>query len=358
MTYLRVFSMFVVFWCVSQAGKAVAQDWIYHAQPGDTLWDLCIEHTARRGCFKELASYNNMTEQNRVYPGDEIRIPIAWLVALPIVGKVVNVQGEVYYQPQSGANVIPLREGQNLVLGGSISCKSGSARITLGNHSEMLIRRDSVLELSNMSVGNSQGQAAELQLNKGEVEVKVKPNSRSRFEIHTPSAIAAVRGTKYRVVSQAGTRSEVLSGKVAVQAETEVDVPAGFGVKAQKGKVLGDLRKLLDAPIFAEPSVQSTLPIHVHWLGNPGAIAWQLDLYAEGEAGALLISTHSTTPEIQYQQLAQGCYRLVARGIDEDGFNGLESQLPVCVHAPAPEPEPETNWALILWLAMAALILI
>lgn len=357
MSYMRVISFFFVFCAFSQAGNAVAQDWIYRAQPGDTLWDLCLKHTARRGCFKELATYNNIVEDKRVYPGDEIRIPISWLLTLPIVGKVINIQGEVNYQLQSGANVYPLREGQNLVLGGIISSKSGSAKIALGNHSQMLVRRDSVLELINMSVGESPGQAAELQLNKGEVEVQVKPESRSRFEIHTPSAIAAVRGTKYRVASDAAMRSEVLSGLVAVQADTAVDVPAGFGLIAQKGKPLGDVSKLLDAPVFSEAAVQSPLPIIVGWIDDPGAVAWQLDLYAESESGALVMSHRSTTPEAQYKQLAEGCYRLVARGIDKDGFNGLESQLPLCVQAPAP-PEPETYWGLILWVVFAALIII
>ena len=56
---------------------ALAQDWLYKARPGDTIWDLCLEYTARSGCWKELARYNNIADDRAIPPGEEIRIPIA-----------------------------------------------------------------------------------------------------------------------------------------------------------------------------------------------------------------------------------------------------------------------------------------
>ncbi len=341
------------------AREAVAQDWIYRAQSGDTLWNLCLQYTARRGCWMELASYNNIPNDRTIQPGTDIRIPVSWLLELPIVGTVLNVQGEVQYQQYTGSKLVPLVAGQDLLLGSLLRSGAGSARIKLGEHSELLLRPNSILELDSMSVGKAPGQVSEIQLDRGEVEVKVKPRSRSRFEIHTPSAIAAVRGTEYRVASESkgnSTRSEVLKGLVAVQASSTADVPAGFGLRAKPGEALGEPRKLLAAPVFEQPRLDSPLPVSVRWSDDPGAKAWQLDLYNQSGAGALLVTYRPTEPQLIITDLAEGCYRLVVRGVDAEGFNGLESELPLCVQPP-PE-EQQTYWDLVLWCIIAAVMLI
>lgn len=349
---IRFIVILFIFWGSRQA---TAQDWIYATQPGDTLWDLCLEYTAKRGCWKELGTYNNISGDRIVQPGTEIRIPLDWLLELPIVGTVLSVQGEVQYQEQSGGKLVPLVPGQTLVLGSLINSRAGNASIILNDHSELLLRPDSVLELSSMSTGTGLRQSSELDLDRGEVEVKVKPGARSRFEIHTPSAIAAVRGTEYRVASlrrDAGTRSEVLKGEVAVEAGTTVEVPAGYGLKAKKDEVPGEPRELPAAPVFAQARVDSPLPLSVHWTNEQGVVSWHLDLYSQAAPGELLATYRTADPELVFTELGEGCYRLVARGIDSEGFNGLESELPLCVK------EPQTYWDLLLWSTFTAIIMI
>lgn len=344
-------------WLPSQA---VAQDWLYEARPGDTLWDLCLQYTARPGCWKELAGYNNITNERTMAPGQEIRIPVSWLLALPVVAEVLNVNGEVSYQEQHGAAPQPLRSGQTLVLGSLVRCAEGSARLRLSDNSEMLLRPGSVLELTSMSGGSGPGQATELQLERGELEIEVPPASRSRFEVHTPSAIAAVRGTQYRVVSDntatASTRGEVLAGRVAVQAGATVEVPAGFGVKARQGQAPGAPRKLLAAPTFAQPRIDAPLPLTVHWSADPGAVAWLLDVHAANASGELLASHRTQQASFEFVALQQGCYHLVVRAIDQEGFNGFNGELPLCVLPPV--EEPRTYWDLVIWSVMAALMLL
>lgn len=338
--------------------QALAQDWIYHAQSGDTLWDVCLQYTAQRGCWVELARYNTIPNDRTLQPGTAIRIPVGWLLELPIVGTALNVQGDVQYQEYKGSKLQPLAVGQDLLLGSLLKSGNGSARIKLGEHSELLLRPDSILELDSMSVGKAPGQESEIQLDRGEVDIKVKPGSRSRFEIHTPSAIAAVRGTEYRVVSESegdSTRSEVTKGLVAVQASSNVDVPAGFGLRARPGEALGDPRKLLAPPVFEQQRLDSPLPISVRWSDDPGARAWHLDLYNQGGAGELLETHRPEEPQMIFKDLPEGCYRLVVRGIDAEGFNGLDSELPVCIQPPEQE---QTYWDMLLWCVIAAVMLI
>lgn len=350
---------FLILFALVSAGVAQAQDWVYEAQPGDTLWDVCLEYTAKRGCWQELAQYNDLANHSEIQPGTEIRIPVAWLVALPVVGEVLTVEGEVRYQEQEGSNPIPLVVGEQLMLGSIIATLGGTAKITLGDYSEIFIRPNSVLELSNIGVGSTAAKVTRLRLDKGNVEIRVTPGSRSRFEVHTPSAIAAVRGTRYRVSSERrdSTRSEVLTGRVAVQAATEKEIPAGFGMLAANGEPLGDPKKLLDPPQFAAEDIVASLPVTLAWKNDPLAATWLLDLYAE--SGEFLFSTLATDPQVVYDALALGCYNVIARAIDGEGFNGLESEVSLCVVEPKAEPEEEESFLdVILWVIFAVAILI
>ena len=44
---------------------------------GDTLWDLCQEHLKDPLRWRELSQYNDFTNPHLIYPGEELRIPLA-----------------------------------------------------------------------------------------------------------------------------------------------------------------------------------------------------------------------------------------------------------------------------------------
>lgn len=350
---VRYVSFLLTVWLLSAPVRA--HDWIYIASDGDTLWDICLEYTAKRGCAKALADHNNRSDYSESLPvGTEIRVPYDWLLELPIVGSVISVQGEVSYQDYFGSKPMPLSAGQDLVLGSVLRSHSGSARISLGDYSELLLRPNSILELSSLSSGDKPGQVGELVLDRGDVEVQVRPESRSRFEIYTPSAIAAVRGTQYRLasdVSGTSTRGEVLKGRIAMQTVSTTEVPAGFGLLARQGAEVGELHRLLPAPVF--PAVDPnnlSLPVAVGWTGDSQANHWLVDIVsAEGD---LLVHERTNDTQITFDALPGGCHRMVVRGVDAEGFRGLDGETPLCVDAEKP------RWAEWLWSLAAALILL
>ena len=44
---------------------------------GDTLWDLCQQHLKDPLRWRELSKYNDFTNPHLIYPGEELRIPLA-----------------------------------------------------------------------------------------------------------------------------------------------------------------------------------------------------------------------------------------------------------------------------------------
>jgi len=281
------------------------------------------------------------------------------------------VQDEISYDSRNSGNTIPLSVGQPLLLGSRITCGDGTATIVLGNYSRMLLRPGCDLEISTMSTGAAPGQAAELELGKGDAEVEVKP--RSRFEIRTPSAVAAVRGTEYRLsVDGDSTRSEVLAGSVAVAADKTVLLPPGFGLLARQDEALGEPRPLLPppglAPEYRKRRVDSTLPFVFEWENHPEAVAWQVDVHTPGAlVGRYVTSYRVTRPTIELVGLEPRCYRLSVRAIDAEGFNGMESRVPLCIvepptgsTPPAAAPEEEESdlavWPLAIAGALALIL--
>lgn len=313
-----------------------ASDWVYYARAGDTLWDLCLEYTNKRGCWIELAKYNGVRNDRAIPIGEEIRIPTRWLTRPPVVGGVVAVTGVVNYHQGRSTPAVPLRVGQDLHLGARLVSAEGSARLTLGPGNELLLRANSTLELDTMSGPAARRSTAELTLPRGAVELKVVPDSNSRFRIQTPAAIAAVRGTQYRVnsvgIDGKSMRSEVLSGSVEVAADKDTAlVPAGFGVATKKGESPGPPRKLLAAPAFARSYSAVTLPAVIEWEADPAGAGWLLDLLEPGRTGALLASYPTDKPRLVFESLDEGCYVVKLRAIDGDGFNGLDRMAPLCI---------------------------
>jgi len=352
-------------WCLVLAlafGGQVsrAQDWLYQVKDGDSIWNLCMGYANYKHCWMQLGDYNGLPDHDKLEPGSQLRIPIHWLSAVPQVGKALTVSGDVIYKGFAQP-AVPLQPGQSLGLGAVLTSGEGTATIEIGNHGRILLRPNSELELDALSAGGHTEPSSELKLPRGDVEVQVRPEARSRFEIHTPAAVAAVRGTRYRVATtdSASMRGEVTSGLVQVRSGATVDVHAGYGVQARAGEAPQAPRKLLPAPEVDADSLNSPLPVTVRWSGQPGAVQWQADLFEKGENGKLLVTRRVDSPELVFEELAQGCYTLTLRGIDADGFNGMDTDSELCVLPPAPPvEEPRSHLGLIIWSVIATLMLL
>lgn len=343
----------------SLSAGAAAQDWIYPIRKGDTLWQLCLEYSNKPGCWVELGKYNDIDKDRRIPIGTQLRFPLAWLVRVPQVATVVALQGEVLYDARSDGDRQPATQGQGLLLGSSLVVKDGSATIRRDDGSEVLLRRGSTLRLDAMTTGITSGAASEMSLDDGELEVRVPRDKGSRFEVTTPSAIAAVRGTQYRLASldAAATRGEVLAGAVAVAAGSEQVVEGGFGVLARKDEPVGEPRKLLAAPVFARPVADGPLPFTLRWEPERGAVLWRTDIYHLGRAGALVATVDSPLPAITLEELEQACYRFVVRAVDAEGFNGLPREAQACIK-PAPVVEHKGDfWPGLVWAAGVMLLI-
>lgn len=186
-----------------------------------------------------------------------------------------------------------------------------------------------------------------MSLQRGRADTRVRPavGPGSRFEIHTPSAISAVRGTAYRAaVSEDSSTSsiEVLSGKVWVKGARKSRVlHAGFGARVETGQALLAARKLLEAPLInALPAQIRQLNWPLTWQPLDGAAAYRVELAASDAFATLLWQRLVDAPRASLPDLPDGVYYVRVRGVDEIGLEGLNVARKLVLDARPQPPLP------------------
>lgn len=144
---------------------------------------------------------------------------------------VIPVSGEVRRSFKGSDvamdSVLPLRVGEKVEVGANSSAKlfvaRGDAEVDLHENSNFTVTRDDTSESFEAMLGTGLAH----------IKAKLKNYFGKKFEVRTPAAICAVRGTDFSIRNfEGGSRIEVFEGTVSVRlpkSEVSVDVHAGEG---------------------------------------------------------------------------------------------------------------------------------
>lgn len=320
-----------------------AADFLYTVQPGDHPWNLAERYLKRPSLAQKLRHFNHIADDRRILPGTQLRIPNEWLKLESTQVTLLAVEGDTTLR-QDGARTRAALAGELLQAPSVLRTgPDGSATLQFADGSCILVRRDSELQLqtSQKSVLGSASTVA-LSLLRGHVETQVTPkgNSGGRFEIHTRAAIAAVRGTQYRVSVDGKTmRTEVITGAVNVANPAgQVTARAAQGTVAQRGRGPLTPIALLPAPsLDGLPATIERLPIAWPITALAGASSYRTQLAATSEFSAMLSDEVTGTARIRVRDIGDGTYALRVRGIDAQGLEGLSAERTLVIHT---QPEP------------------
>ena len=229
---------------------------------------------------------------------------------------------------------VPLTPATNLHSGDRIVTAAG-ANVTLqfADGSELLVLEDSEVTMDTLSAWGTTGMVdTRIRLQGGRIDTRVKPSQGpgSRYHIITPAAVAAVRGTRFRVAAEKQkpiSRSEVTAGTVNVgDVRNSQDIPAGFGLVSESGKPPQPPRPLLPPPeLTGITSPYRNLPLRFSWSSLPGAQAYRLQIAPDQNFKTLIVDQSTIQPTAQWKDLPDGSYALRVRGIDEVGLEGLDA---------------------------------
>jgi hypothetical protein len=332
--------------CWLVATPAHSQEWLYTVRPGDNLWNITADYLTRMDYWPRLQALNQVADPERLPPGMKLRVPAAWLKRVPTSARITHAHGQTLAIIAATHQAIPVGSGLLLQSGDEIRTgPNGNATLEFGDGSRLLLQANSELRLDTLSAyGPTSMVDTRLRLQQGRTEswVTRRPPSGPHFEIWTPNATSAVRGTHYRLgmdPAAATARAEVLDGVVEMRGGRRTrTVARGFGALAQAGKPLAPPVPLLEPPAVAGlPPVVTHAPIQFSFPALKGATAYRAQIAPTAQFETLLFDGVSSTPAIRGPNLPDGDYVLRIRGIDARGLGGRDAHHRFRLHA---RPEP------------------
>ena len=299
---------------------------------GDSLINICNQYLDSENHWKEIARINRLPDPDKIEPGTKIFFPLAYLKGTPLEGKVTSIQGAATVQMGGQGAWISLKLGDSVSQKSNLKTGPDSALIiTFEDGSSFFLRSDTEMGIMKARWIIDAGLLRELYLGAGRVLTRVKEATGEipRFKIHTPSAIASVRGTEFWVAVDETQKTyvAVLESVVSVNAGNKsVDVARGEGTVVKKGEAPLPPKKLLGPPSPVDlKTIYNTAPT-IAFTGIEGAQAYRI-MMAKDPLGKQLVREKviKTNEEFNTAGLADGAYYLMTQSIDPIGLEGLSS---------------------------------
>lgn len=312
-------------------GSPNVPEWTYTVAANETVQDIADRFLASGIPSSRILQHNNLTGSSQLpllQSGDMIRIPLSWLQQQPDPARASSVTGQVLLLSGRDSSKRPLTSGTLIRVGDEIISHSGSATIKLADGSVLRLSPNSRLAFNRLTRYGKSGMVdTRLRLNDGELETRVEPFTEdgSRFEIETPSAVAAVRGTMFTLKTDAtGSDLRVTEGRVAFgpRGNTRV-IPEGYNARVTTSSSSDmRIRRLPPAPdINPLPRQLTQLPETLSWKSN-GASRYRVNVF-EADTGQWLQSETLNGTSYNLDLLDNGEYQVQLAALDSRGIAGM-----------------------------------
>lgn len=359
------FSMPNILWVPTSFAAEQTEDWRYTVRPKDTLIQLGRTHLINAKDWKQLQKINHVSNPYKMPIGTVLHIPLALVKQYPSSAEVISVSGDARWQ-SAPTTLEPIKVGQKLGVGTKLFTKDHSRIvIRFADDTETTLDSNSELSLDAMSVYSGGVMVdTQLKLQQGQLKTRANPSHTlgNHTQIVTPSAIAAVRGTVFRVsADENATRQETLEGAVKFSAVNQgVLVNKGYGSLAQAGKPPTTPVALLAAVNTRNTKSQyNELPLKFDLPTVEGAVSYVGQIYADTRFTQVVAETEQQTSALSFADVPDGHYFLVVRAKDQNGIAGYDAvhaftlgARPFGPDSLYPEPDaklknqpPELKWA-------------
>lgn len=313
---------------VIQATHTAAAEWVYTLRPGETFPRALNGLLAKAYSSQQLAAYNRLKSPAELKAGDSLKIPMNWLAHQPEPATVVGITGQGQVQHFGTTSREPLRPQQILRVGDQVFIQQGNATIRLADESVIRLDAATHMVFNRLTQFGRTGMVdTRLRLERGKLSTEVTPlvDQGARFEVETPSAIAAVRGTAFALQTQPGaTRLQVTKGIVAFGPPGQTrQIPAGYSATVlTRGAGSMDIRKLPSAPrVSALAASINRLPATLSW-ADDGAQTHQIDVY-DKSTGHRVVSEQTDARDFTLNYLDNGSYNVHVAALTSRGVVGM-----------------------------------
>lgn len=321
-------------------------EWHYTVRPADNLQDLGKQFLKASHSSADLVRYNQISNPESVRPGTTLKVPVDWLRHEPVPARAASVSGDTLIRRHRDSNYQKLQVNTTLHIGDEISTRDGSVLIRFADGSILRLAEQSILVFNRLTRFGKTGMAdTRLRLQKGSLSTQVKPlvHEGSRYEINTPSAVAAVRGTAFRLKTDGNaSQLEVTEGIVQFTSQ-HVSIPVNAGeASILDNNVTQANRILLPAAPVPLTLIDRTseLPIQLSWQPQTDAMQYRYEIFRESTLGDLIESDRIRDPMLTINHLDNGTYTVAMRAINRFGVEGFNHLLQLQVRMEAQPASP------------------
>ena len=293
---------------------------------GDTLAALAGKALVHPRDWQALARINHVADPRRLAIGRVLTIPAVLLRREALTASIAAFSGQVAVVPGGAARVgAAIGEGAVLQTGANsfvtLALSDGS-RVTLPSQSRIRIEA-----LQRVVLDGRLERRFAIEAGRGDFGVTPRERDTDRFLVRTPVAVAAVRGTEFRVAHDDRRASSVIGvveGNVAGRAQAaraEIAVPAGAG--AVIGIAAARTAVLLPPPGLEHPGrVQDDPAVLLTTDRTPGVVR-RVQLARDAGFIDLFAETETATNDARFENVANGTIYARLTAIDGDGVEGL-----------------------------------
>lgn len=304
--------------------------WYYTVKPGDNLINIAKVHLLNPNDWRQVQQLNAVKNPYKMPTGLVLKVPLVMVKHQPASADVLVVSGDV--RLQKNAQLTRLNSGEKLGIGDVISTGANSSvTIRFADGTTTQLASNTMIMLDTMSLYSGGAMVdTQLRLQQGRLETHANPKAvkGNRMQITTPSAIAAVRGTEFRISAEAhAVTQETLNGQVDFESANElVAVHQGYGTVSEDGKPPV-------APVALLPAINTdsltkyidklpvvfTLPVLV------GAVHWSGRVSEDESRSLVKAESESLTQQLEFAALEDGQYFLSVRAKDSLGIAGYDA---------------------------------
>ena len=299
---------------------------VYEMKRGDNLYTLAGRYFTGKDAIRQVQQINHIANVYRVPVAARLRIPLTILRAEQLKARVIAARGAVM-ATQAGS-AVPVANGAELAPDTLIET-GGDGLITLelpnGSRTSLPTRtRMRITQLRRFLLTNSIDYDFPVETGKVETTATHLGTGGGRFRIRTPRAVAAVRGTQFRVGLAGDTSlAEVLEGTVAAGAVGADPEPIGKGY----GAVVSDkgLTKeaLLPAPVLTAPGkVQVDPLVLLSYEAAAGANGYHLQIAKDASFTEVIADRQGSAPAFELADIPDGSLFVRASAIAASGLEG------------------------------------
>ena len=299
---------------------------VYEMKRGDNLYTLAGRYFTSQAAVRTVQTVNAIRNARRVPVGTRLRIPLSVLRAEPLTARVLSVRGAV--SASQGGSAVALANGAELAPGALIET-GADGLITLGlpngSRSSLPTRtRLRITQLRRFLLTNSIDYDFLVETGKAETSATPLGTGGGLFRIRTPRAVAAVRGTQFRVgLAGEDALAEVLEGTVAAGAAGAASEPIGKGFGAVVSEAGLTREALLPAPVLTAPGKVQVDPL-VRLAYEPAANAkgYHLQIAKDASFAEVIADRQSAAPAFELADIENGSLFVRTSAIAASGLEG------------------------------------